>query len=271
LLDLNVTALSKKEIQMAYGQAVNQEELPQYQALRQQFIQQQNAQKQEADDAISRRFAAQGALNSGPAIKQQAILQNKAAQRQDEGLGQIGVQEATELQRRKEVTEGRTFQSGEAEKQRGFLSNEGQLGRTFQSGEGDKQRGFMSGESDKQRGFMSGESALGRRASAEEGRLGRETVVSEGALQRSSQGAIAQAERDQRADQFQKTYDQSVYEFNEQMKLAKTESERKDVLEKFLGNPMLFAGPMGAVAPLLEPGHGFIGDTVSGVRNFLHL
>lgn len=111
--------------------------LPQYDLLRKKASQQAEADQQNSSDALQRRYAAMGALNSGSYLKQQQITDDDALKRRDAAVEGVNAQEQSELQRRQDVTDQNKFASGEAEK-----------GRTFQSGEAEKQRGFQKGLSD---------------------------------------------------------------------------------------------------------------------------
>jgi hypothetical protein len=92
--------------------------LPEYAKLKAQTAQRVDAAKEVEDDAIKRRYAAMGNLNSGSYIKQQQIQNDASNQRKEQALGTIDLAEAGEAQRQKEVGEGRTFASTEAQKAR---------------------------------------------------------------------------------------------------------------------------------------------------------
>lgn len=94
--------------------------LPEYDALRQRVSQQNRAQAQDNQSALSRRFASLGALGSGAFIKQQQIADDQAGQRLDQALGDVGFQEAQAARGIEEADKAREFQSGEAQKQREF-------------------------------------------------------------------------------------------------------------------------------------------------------
>ena len=119
-----------------------QKSLPQYDYLRQRAKQEALAKSQEDDDAIKRRFAAMGQLNSGAAIKTAQQGQIAANKQAADVQNQIGVAEQAEMQRQKEIQDQRDFAAQEAEKGRTFQSLEGEKGRTFQSEEAGKQRLF---------------------------------------------------------------------------------------------------------------------------------
>ncbi len=95
---------------------------------RQRASQRSQADLQQNQDALQRRFAAMGALNSGAAIKQQQLAQERAQQQREEAMSGIDATEAD----RHENQINRDFQAGEAEKQRGFQREQSGLDRGFQ-------------------------------------------------------------------------------------------------------------------------------------------
>lgn len=91
-----------------------------YDAMRRRAQQQVNAQTQEQDDAMKRRFAANGMMNSGAYLKQQQIANDQSQQRMAEATQNIDFQEQAENQRREETQQAQQFQALEAQKQRDF-------------------------------------------------------------------------------------------------------------------------------------------------------
>jgi len=71
--------------------------LPEFEAARRRMTEQFSSEKQGGNDAIQRRFASMGALNSGAAIKQQQVFQDKLREQQANALGDLGAQEAGQL------------------------------------------------------------------------------------------------------------------------------------------------------------------------------
>lgn len=118
--------------------------LEQYDAMRKRAQQQINAQSQDNQDAINRRLAASGNLNSGAAIKQQQIAQDKSSQQLADTNTNIDVAEQGELQRRKEIQEGRDFTKSEREAGQGFVAGQSDLQRNFQQGQFDKEMDFKN-------------------------------------------------------------------------------------------------------------------------------
>lgn len=120
-----------------------------YELLRKQAQQQGSAQQQQTDDALKRRFASMGALNSGEYVKQQQVAGDQLAQRQDQVNAQIGATEAQERMQLEQVEKQREFQSGEAEKQRGFMGGENAMQRAFAADQTKLGQQFQSGETEK--------------------------------------------------------------------------------------------------------------------------
>ena len=104
----------------------------QFEILRRRARQRANTQGQQQQEALKRRFASIGRLNSGAAIKTGQIAAQQAARQGEETAQNIDVAEARENQRRRELQEGRQFQAGETQKQREFASSEAGKGREFQ-------------------------------------------------------------------------------------------------------------------------------------------
>jgi hypothetical protein len=166
---------------------------------RQRAQQQNSAAVQQQTDAMKRRFAAQGALNSGAAIKQEQLAHEQGAQNLEQANQGINAQE-----------QGVLKQEREAQKQRDFASNEANLGRQFQAGEAEKQRGFVTGERLGSQGF-----------SADQAKLSRD-------LQNTQFGKQLQLEQDKFGEE------KNVNAFNE--KLAQQAADQQDIIEKALGN-----------------------------------
>lgn len=109
--------------------------LPEFDYLRKKATEQANSQGQEADDAIQRKFASMGMLNSGQYLKQSENLQAKLAEQKASSLEGIGFQEAQARRGLEEQEQGRAFQSQEAQSQRQFQSGESLVNRQAQAWE----------------------------------------------------------------------------------------------------------------------------------------
>ena len=118
--------------------------LPQYEAMRRRTQQQNIAQSQMDDDAMKRRFAAQGRIGSGAYIKQAQIAADQQAQRQGSQFMDIDAAEAQELQRQKEVGEGRQFQTSEREASQRYGSGEREASQKYGTSERMGSQGFTA-------------------------------------------------------------------------------------------------------------------------------
>jgi hypothetical protein len=87
---------------------------------RERVSQQANADTQAGGDALRRRLAATGMLNSGAGIQAQQQTQERGNQVKAGQLADVDAAENAELERRAEVAQGRQFQAGEAQKGRDF-------------------------------------------------------------------------------------------------------------------------------------------------------
>lgn len=124
---------------------MNGQPLNEFELLRQKAMQRARKEGQRATEALQRRFAALGGLQTGAAIKAQQVAQQEAQRIGEERLGDIDIAEAAERQRRKEITEGREFQAGEAAKVRAQQAE--QFAKTF----GLQEKGFEFGKETKLR------------------------------------------------------------------------------------------------------------------------
>jgi hypothetical protein len=120
--------------------------LPEYDAMRARLTQRTNADTGQQQDAMARRFAAQGGLNSGAAIKQQQMIADQGVQNREQGMEGIQNQESAEQRRLNEIESGREFTSQEAATGRQFQAGESQLGRDFQGMESQRGRDFTAGQ-----------------------------------------------------------------------------------------------------------------------------
>lgn len=97
------------------------------------------ANRQNSQDALKRRFASMGALNTGSAIKAQQLADQSSAQQKEQAMLDIDSQE----QAAREVQANRDFQAGEAEKQRSFAAGEAEKQRSFTGKQADIDRVFQ--------------------------------------------------------------------------------------------------------------------------------
>jgi hypothetical protein len=120
----------------------NQARNPRFEFLRKQAGQRATAEAQKGQEAIKRKFAAQGALASGAAVKNIQQQQQQAARQKEQAIQAVDVAEAEDVARRQEVKEAREFQAGQAEKQRGFAAEQAEKQRGFQREISDKDLAF---------------------------------------------------------------------------------------------------------------------------------
>ena len=132
--------------------------LPEFEQARQQANQRANANAQQQGEALNRRFAAGGMLNSGAAVKQTAVQNEALNQQKEQAIGGIDAQEAAAQRGIQDKLNEQAFASSEAEKGRQFASGESalsrkmaedQFGKTF--GASQEQFGKTFGASEAQR------------------------------------------------------------------------------------------------------------------------
>ena len=136
--DVSQSAYKAKDVSKA---------LPEYDAMRARLTQRSNADVGQQQDAMQRRFASQGGLNSGAAIKQQQLVAEAGAQNREQAMEGVNSQESAERRRLQEAESQKEFQSQEAATGRQFQSQEAATGRQFQSKEAQVGRDFAAGES----------------------------------------------------------------------------------------------------------------------------
>jgi hypothetical protein len=127
---------------------------------RRRLDQQSASNKQESTDAIQRRFAALGGLNSGSSLKAQQMAQDQADSQKQNQMDSINAAEADDAARKQEAQTQRDFASAEAEKQRGFQKEQSGIDRAFQ----DKVFSFDSSSKLKQLDMMGQELAMKNKA-----------------------------------------------------------------------------------------------------------
>lgn len=147
--------------------------------------QEANAAKQQQTDALKRRFAATGMLNSGAAIQQERLA-NEAVDKQLSERGEaIDTAQRAEARRLAEIKEARDFAKAEREASQGFAREERLGSQGFQESMFGKQTAFQRGEREASQGFARGE------REASQGFAQREREASQGFA--ADQARIAQA------------------------------------------------------------------------------
>ena len=131
--------------------------LPEYDAMRARLTQRSNADVGQQQDAMQRRFAAQGGLNSGAAIKQQQLVAEAGAQNREQAMEGVNSQEAAQRAQLQAAESQKEFQSQEAATNRdstqSFAAGESALGRQFTAGESKLGREQQQGQFDKDLAF----------------------------------------------------------------------------------------------------------------------
>lgn len=110
-------------------------QLPEYDALRRRLKGQFQQKAQESQDALQRRYAANGMIGSGAYGKEQQLQTDQSTRDEVDATAQLDFAQANELQRRKEMAEGRAYQTSEREATQGFAKGEREAGQGFARGE----------------------------------------------------------------------------------------------------------------------------------------
>jgi hypothetical protein len=163
----------------------------------------------EQDDALKRRFAAMGGLNSGAYIKQQSVQADDAAKRRADVMEGIDVAESNEAQRQREVQEGREFARSERLGSQDFSASQADLQRKYQTGERLGAQDFSKSERLGGQDFAQRE-----RESSQEWQGGQNEL---NRLLQSRGLDLQQRQIDNQADQFLKDFDQRKFEFSKQV------------------------------------------------------
>ena len=192
--------------------------LAQYDYLRQKVGQGQSAQAQAEEEALKRRLAAAGALNTGAAIKQQELQGESAIQRREQALQDISLQEAAAKQQLAEVEKARQFQTSEREAGQRFGAEQAGIGRQYSTGE------RVAGQE-----FGAGQAALGRQYATGERQAGQAYATGERTAQQQFGAEEAAKVRSLQSEQFNKNYDQHLKEYADTFKLNAVEMARKQV------------------------------------------
>ena len=111
------------------------------------------SQKQQAQEGLRRKFAAQGLGSSGAAIKQEQIVEEKAGQalgRRLEGVASLREEEAF---KQEQIDQARKFQTSEREAGQKFGARQAALGRAFSTSERLSSQQFASNEAQFGRDF----------------------------------------------------------------------------------------------------------------------
>lgn len=194
---------------------------------------QAQAQGQQENDAIQRRFAAMGGLNSGANIKAIQQQQDSALQRRQQALEGVDMSEAQDASRRAEVEAGRQFQREERLGGQDFSAGQAALQRQFQTGERLSGQDFASAQNLAQREFQSRENAANRDVQKWQAEL---------------QNSLALKQLDLDTQKF--GYDKEVNEWNKRMYEQGLADDAKQKEHEKTGAEVGFlaGGPVGALA-----------------------
>ncbi len=122
--------------------------LPEFENMRRKVASRTDADAQGQQDALKRRFASMGNLNSGAAIKTQQLATTDAARVREDALSDVNAQEAAAQRQIADAQTQRDFASSEAEKQRAYGTAEREGSQGFSSGQAQIQRDFQKGQFD---------------------------------------------------------------------------------------------------------------------------
>lgn len=125
--------------------------LAEFDAVRNKVKREQAAYGQTAQDALDRRFARLGGLNSGAYIKQSQVLGNDINQQTQNALSDVNLQEIAEKRRLAELDTNRKFATSEREASQQFASGERLGSQGFATSERLGSQGFASQEQEKAR------------------------------------------------------------------------------------------------------------------------
>lgn len=221
------------------AQAISQDDYlndtSQFDLARKKAAEQSTVDLQNRKDALARRFASLGNLDSGAQIKQEQLAQNDAASGLNNANEAINAQQNAELGRRKEVVQGQQFAAGESQKgrdfsaqqaamQRAYGTSERESGQQFTAGQQQKGQDFTAAQNEVQRKFATGERLSTQDFQSLQAQLGRDFTTEErksledyqsGERQAGQQFQSEEADK-QRAvqkEQFEKTYGLSLEQF----------------------------------------------------------
>ncbi len=178
--------------------------------------------QQQSTDALKRRFAQMGALQSGAAIKQEQLVAEKTQEQLGQELEGIGAQEAEFNRQQQEVKEGREWQAGQADIQRKFESGESALGRAFATAEAQKGREFTSGENLTQRQHQEKLMGMEQEYNRLEAEKQRAFAAGENEKAQRFQGTQAEIQRNFEEQQNFKARELQRDQFNTEMKFKKS-------------------------------------------------
>lgn len=252
--------------------AVDQEGMESYALARKRIKGEAQASSQKNSDALARRFASLGNLNSGARIKIEQKARDEDEGRLNNALEGVTALEGQELARRREIEKGREFQTSERLGGQEFISGEAGRGREFSRGERLGSQEFVSGESALGRRFQTGEREAGQQFARGEREAGQQFASGEAGKQREFQGGQMAADReiavrqlDTAIQQFNDTFGEEVRVNKVNEDLARRVLDQKGILDKLLDPDI--GGGVGGFAKSVGVGTllgGGIGGTTVG-------
>lgn len=195
--------------------------------------------KQQANEAIQRRFAQLGMQGSGEAIKQQQVVEQKSQEQLGERFGAIDAAKQQEQGRQADIQEARQFAVGEREASQKYATGERVASQGFATSERVSGQSFADLMLKKQQAFARGERIDSQAYASEQAAIGREFSDQ----QQQKQNAFARTLDDIQGQRFSKQLAQSATQFKEQMalekdaldfnkKMANAEANKKDIFGK---------------------------------------
>jgi len=148
-----------------------------YQLAREDVSTQARGQTEQEKEALKRRFASIGGLNSGASIKAEQSAEREGARRLATGMSAITQQELGDQQRLEEIGDQRKYQTSERLGSQEFTTGENKIGREFITTERVAGQDFTSGENKLGREFITGERVAGQTFSTSE-RVAAQTFTS---------------------------------------------------------------------------------------------
>ena len=176
---------------------------------------------QTRQDALQRRFASLGNLDSGIQLKQASLAEQEEGQALADVKEGIGTAERMELRRRRELAEQRQYQTSERLGSQLFASGETALGRRFATGERVGSEKFASGEARTGREFGAAQANIAQRFATGERRESENFASRERGLGQAFASQETAKAQSQQASQFARQLDLTKKHFAQQLDLTK--------------------------------------------------
>lgn len=188
-----------------------------YELQRKRVAQESQATSSQENEALKRRFARMGGLQSGSYIKAQERLSGMQEQNKQKALESVDVQESLAQEQKDEAERGRQFARGERLGSQEFASGESALARRFATQEREGSQQFQLGYLGKQQDFTRGEREASQAFASKERGEAQDYAATQAELGRRFTAAESQATRNLQSSQFDKQFaaDQEVNKFNQ--------------------------------------------------------